>query len=118
MPTQVHLDAVTDLAKLIGTYDEYRAKPPQPTEGTITIEGTAYGDLAITAVSKTGDTVWTGNIIVDPTTGKASATYRYPKSADQGTLELESGDDEILVTGKDIAAPTKPFHMIWRKRAR
>ena len=112
-------DHASALGKLIGTYDEYRAKPPQATEGSITIEGTAYGDLAITAVSKTGDTVWTGNITVDPTTGKASATYRYPNSADQGTLELEqSGDDEILVTGKDIAAPNKPFHMMWRKRAR
>lgn len=109
-------DHASALAKLIGTYDEYRAKPPQPTKGTITIKGTPYGDLTITATSNAGDTVWTGTITVDPTTGQATADYQGTKATGQGTLELEQTEDEVAVTGKDNTAPTKPFHMIWKKR--
>ena len=109
-------DHTSALAKLIGTYDEYRAKPPQPTKGTITIKGTQYGDLTITATSNAGDIVWTGSITVDSTTLKAAGAYQYTKANDQGELELKQTGDEISVTGRDNTAPTKPFYMIWKKR--
>jgi len=108
-------DQESALAALIGTYDEYRAKPLNPTGGTIKVKGTAYGDLAITAINYAGDTVWTGAIAVDPSTGKATATYRETKTGGQGSLELEQIGDEINVTGKDNKA-TKCFHMTWKKR--
>jgi hypothetical protein len=107
-------DRTSALTKLIGTYDEYFARPLQPTKGTITVTGTASGNLRVTATSDDGTTAWTGTITVSPATGQVTATYR--EGTGRGTLELEQTDDEIRVAGRDNAAPTKAFYMTWKKR--
>lgn len=53
-------DLASTLAMLTGSYEEYRARPPQPTGGIITIESTAHGKLAVRATSSAGQLVWTG----------------------------------------------------------
>jgi hypothetical protein len=103
-------------AQLIGSYDEYCAVPLQPTGGILNITATARGDLSIAAVNSRGDTEWAGTITIAEGTGQVSAPYRYAKGPSQGTLELRQSNDQIDVTGRDRAAPTKPFRMIWRKR--
>jgi hypothetical protein len=103
-------------AQLIGSYDEHRALPMEPTGGTIKITASARGDLSIAAINSRGDTEWTGAITIGEVTGQVSATYRYAKGPSQGTLELRQSSDQIEVTGKDKAAPARPFRMIWKKR--
>jgi hypothetical protein len=109
-------DHATALRCLIGTYDEYRAKPPRATSGLIRIQGAANGTLTVTASTDAGETVWTGSIIVDSVTGDVTGTYRYAKTPDQGTLKLQLSGDEIAVVGADRIAPAKPFQMAWRNR--
>jgi hypothetical protein len=109
-------DHATALRCLIGTYDEYRAKPPRATSGLIRIQGAANGTLTVTASTDAGETVWTGSITVDSITGDVTGAYRYAKTSDQGTLKLQLSGDEIAVIGADRTAPAKPFQMAWRNR--
>ncbi len=109
-------DYAVALADLVGTYDEYRAKPLQPTNGIITVDVTPHAHPTITATSDAGNTVWAGTITLNRTTGKATATYQHKQAPGQGTLEFNKTGDEITVVGKDNTAPAKPFHMVWKKR--
>ena len=109
-------DHSSALKDLIGTYDEYRAKPLVGPSGIIAIKGTPYGNLTLTAINKAGNTEWSGSITINPTNGEATAKYKYTQGSGKGTLELQQQRDEVSVTGKDDAAPGKPFYMTWKKR--
>jgi hypothetical protein len=47
-------DQTSALASLVGAYDEYRAKPQQPTGGSIALKGTPHATLAISAAVRRG----------------------------------------------------------------
>jgi hypothetical protein len=104
------------LARLLGTYDEFRARPPQATGGTIAITGTPHGTLALAATNHSGAIEWRGTITVHPKTGAITGEYKHANGDGQGTMELTQEHDEISITGQDKATNAKPFYMLWRRQ--
>src|SRR6202000_3275847 len=70
---------------LPGMYDEYRAEPLQPTEGTIKIRRAGRGDLVVTANNGTGTSVWTGSLCVNASTGEITGVYQHVDGSGGGT---------------------------------
>ena len=105
-------DQAATLVKLRGTYDEFRARPPQPTFGTIEIKGThSRRPVTLSAIDKAGEVEWTGSITVNSQTGEITGQYKNTKNQGEGTLQVTQDRDEISITGQGKAAGAKPFFM-------